>query len=265
MYKVFIGATFIIVGVLIFLFGTAFYKLSCSIGFFVLFLYFFVWDLSLVTFSFFVGFLIAALIGATLAFIVYSMYDRIGSWVGTLTVFAVLFALLFILIAQLIWAAGKWTKNVSVFILLIGCIGFFVGLLVGYLVEKDHITMESEDINRRLSYQEKKDLRPRWIVRHILMAVLGSYLLLRGVVFAFFDDYYPNDFLATQDDKNCSIKIKSPIFLIVFLVVLALLALSSFFLQRCITAPLRRQCLGGKKDQYVQVFEGIEEDEERER
>ena len=196
-YKVFIGTMFIIAGLYTSIFGAVFYKLTCALAFFLLFLYFFVWDLSLVTFSFVLGFLIAVLIGGTLAFIVYQLYDRIGSWVGTLTIFSVLFALLFILIAQLIWAVGKWTRNVSLSILLLGCVGFFVGLLVGFLVEKDYIKVQREDINKELTYQERKKMRSRWIIRHILVAVLGSYLLLRGVVFAFFDDYYPNDFLAT--------------------------------------------------------------------
>ena len=61
---------------------------------------------------------------------------KYGNWVGTVSLYGLLFSFLFVIIAQVIWICGKWSYLNSLWILLIGMLGFFIGILLGYLIEK---------------------------------------------------------------------------------------------------------------------------------
>jgi hypothetical protein len=108
-----------------------------------------------------------------------------GNWIGSVFLYAILFSLLFVIFAQAIWIFGKWTYFNTIWILLIGVLGFLVGLLIGYLIEKPEKCIEN---------MSNSDLERMWVARHILVCTLASYLILRGITLLYFYDYYPKDF-----------------------------------------------------------------------
>ena len=65
----------------------------------------------------------------------------------------------------------------SLWILLIGVLGFFIGLLLGYLIEKTE---------KKLDNMSNGDLERMWVARHILVCTLASYLILRGITLIYF-------------------------------------------------------------------------------
>ena len=91
--------------------------------------------------------------------------------------YGLLFSFFFVILAQIIWICGKWTYMNSLWILLIGVLGFFIGLLLGYLIEKPE---------KKLDNMSNGDLERMWVARHILVCSLASYLILRGITLIYF-------------------------------------------------------------------------------
>lgn len=176
-YQTIFGIEFVLLGIFILIYGGVFYKETCYLSFFVVFSYYFTWELSLATYSILLGFFIVLLIAITFAYILYSSMNKYGNWVGTIFLYAILFSFLFVIIAQVIWICGKWTYLDTIWILLIGILGFFIGLLIGYIIEKPE---------KKIDDMSNNDLERMWVARHILVCTLAAYLILRGITLLYF-------------------------------------------------------------------------------
>jgi hypothetical protein len=160
-----IGIIFVILGLFLIIFGTVFFREAAVATFLALFFYVFTWILTVSASSFLAGIVMTLLIGGTFGFIIYFLYDKVEK-VSASILFGVLFAVIALIISQVIWASTKWSFYTGLFFLLILSIAFFIGLSLGWFVFEHN----------------SSDVIAKWNRRHWLTSVLGGYFFVRGII-----------------------------------------------------------------------------------
>ena len=130
---------FIGVGITLLFFGCCFFKINCAIVIPLLMLYGLTMIVALNANSFLIGLIVGFTFVGTLGFIIWHSYEKVDACWGSIVIFAVVFLLIFLSLAQVNWYCTGWTLKVSLFIFLICLAGFITGGAIGYCVEKPKI------------------------------------------------------------------------------------------------------------------------------
>ena len=180
---------FIGVGISLLFFGCCFFKLNCAIVIPLMMLYALTMIVAFNSNSFLIGIIVGFTFVGTFAFIIYHSYEKIDACWGSIIIFAVVFLLIFLSLAQVNWYCTGWSLKVSLFIFLICLTGFITGGSIGYCVEKPKI---DKSFNKEGAKEPSQaQMESIWNGRHWTTAALGAYLVIRGGCFLMFDEYYP--------------------------------------------------------------------------
>ena len=122
-----------------------FFKLNCAIVIPLLILYAVTIVVATQSGSFLVGIIVGVLVVGIFGLLILLFYDSIDEFWGSLTLWGVVFLLIFLSLAQFNWYCTGWSLAVPLFITLICVIGFCTGVAIGYCAERPRINTKFEE------------------------------------------------------------------------------------------------------------------------